>query len=347
MAAEAAKSSQTTSKALTMMEESRRRPPVAGFQCGERVDRQEDGSIDCVIFHCNLPQHNNANDGKDNITAAKSSRLVFCCREPSCGALLQEEEAADFNTEENYTVDPNFFDEGYTLAGRTGFQVWTGSRILMECLCWPESKDCARLQDLQARIANGFNILECGAGVGVVGTYLAAVGANVLLSDLPTLLEEAIHPNLERNQDTNRDATLNDNTCPEWLQPHGVRVGTGWADATSLDWKKPLDTQLSKTQLDAIDLIVASDCVFLVEMLDSLLDTVAAVFDKTTSSDFSFILSFQRRDSKDGDDSTSFTTVNRVLAEVKARNWTIECLAWRPETVGEDTNEVFVFEILP
>ena len=51
--------------------------------------------------------------------------------------------------------------------------------------------------------------------------------------------------------------------------------------------------------------------------------------------------------SKEGDDSKSFTTVNRVISEVKARHWAIECLAWYPVVVGQDTSEVFVFEILP
>lgn len=314
------------------MDESRRRPPVSGFQCGERVDQQDDGTALVVMFHCNLSQSNMMN------------RLEFCCREPSCGALLQDEERATFDQDNQEIVDPNFFDEGYTLAGRTGFQVWTGSRILMEALCWPqEEHDCKRLRELQERIANGANVLEFGAGVGVVGTYLAAMGANVLLTDLPTLVEEAIYANLERNRNESR-ITDETNECPAWLQPHAIPVGKAWVNTVSLDWKKPLDIQLSKQHIDAVDLLVASDCVFLVDMLNSLLDTVTAVFEQSTK-DPSFILSFQRRDAKEGDDSTSFTTVNRVLAEVKARGWTIGCLAWRPVTVGEDTSEVFVFEI--
>lgn len=62
-----------------------------------------------AVFHCNLPDPLNA-------------KLEFYCREPSCGALEGEEKAAKL-AEEDYTVDPNFFDEGYSMAGSTGFKV--------------------------------------------------------------------------------------------------------------------------------------------------------------------------------------------------------------------------------
>ena len=84
-----------------------------------------------------------------------------------------------------------------------------------------------------------------------------------------------------------------------------------------------------------------------VEMLQALLSTAADIFQRSAARHPTLILSFQRRDAKDGDDSKSFTTVNRIIAEVKARDWAIECLAWYPVVVGEDTSEVFVFEILP
>ena len=31
-------------------------------------------------------------------------------------------------------MDPNFFNVGYTAAGRTGFQIWVGSCVMMETL---------------------------------------------------------------------------------------------------------------------------------------------------------------------------------------------------------------------
>jgi hypothetical protein len=91
-------------------------------------------------------------------------------------------------------------------------------------------------------------------------------------------------------------------------------------------------------------------------MLTSLLDTVESIFKSSSHNNPSFILSFQRRDAKDGEESSSFTTVNRIISSVKKRGWTIDCLAWRPVTVRkeecngdvkEEQSEVFVFDINP
>lgn len=303
------------------MDESLCRLPVSSFHCGERLEQNEDQPSVMVVFVCNLPK----------------TYLEFACREPSCGALLPGETAVKQDVSH---VDPNFFDAGYTLAGRTGFQVWTGTRFLLETLLWPNNThDVDRLQYWQESLSNK-NVLELGAGVGVVGISLASVGAHVLLTDLPTLVENAIEPNLIRNETTNAETK-----CPEWLSSYSnaVSINDGWAATTPVDWNQPVEHQLTEKQKCPIDLIVASDCVFLVSMLNSLLDTVAEIF--TSSPNASLLLSFQRRDAQDGDESESFTTVNRVMKNVQARKWCMECLAWRPVVVGNDTSQVFVFEI--
>lgn len=309
------------------MDESIRREPVSSFHCGERFEQtndpeEEDQLLQSVVFVCHLPTNNT---------------LEFACREPSCGALFPNETSVETDSQQ---VDPNFFDAGYTLAAKTGFQVWTGTRFLLETLLFFRTSDVDRLQHVQNSLPNA-NVLELGAGVGVVGVSLASVGANVLLTDLPTLVEHAITPNLIRNETT----ATNKEECPEWLKEcsNVVSIHDGWAAATFVDWNQPVDEQLTPTQVSHVDLIVASDCIFLVSMLTSLLDTVAEIF--TSSPKASLLLSFQRRDAKDGDESTSFTTVNRVIREVKARKWSIECLAWRPVVVGNEMSQVLVFEI--
>jgi hypothetical protein len=90
-------------------------------------------------------------------------------------------------------------------------------------------------------------------------------------------------------------------------------------------------------------------------MLSSLLSTVQSIFKASSRNNPSLILSFQRRDAKDGEGSVAFTTVNGVIDAVKDRGWSIECLAWRPVTVRkesdgavtDDESEVFLFEIKP
>jgi len=62
-----------------------------------------------AVFYCALPPPCN-------------TILEFRCRDSSCGALESGEETATL-AEEDYSVDPNFFDEGYSMAGSTGFKV--------------------------------------------------------------------------------------------------------------------------------------------------------------------------------------------------------------------------------
>lgn len=90
-------------------------------------------------------------------------------------------------------------------------------------------------------------------------------------------------------------------------------------------------------------------------MLQSVFDTVESIFRASTNPP-PLILSFQRRDAKDGDESVSFTTVTGILNAMNDRGWSCKNLAWREVTVlkedggedgavKEDQSEVFVFEI--
>jgi hypothetical protein len=334
----------TASKAIMrrpLKDPSRLRPTPDSFHCGESIDK---GDVGSVTFYFTL----------------NNKRLVFSCRNRSVGALLYDEQAVkDEELEEvNQTVDPNFFDNGYTLAGRTGFQVWAGSRLLLESLALPVDSDCERLAVWQRRIMTGVNVLELGAGVGVVGAALASAGARVLLTDLPTLVDNAVQPNLHRNKET-ASAAQKEEECPAWLEQFdAMPIGRGWAATTPLDWTRPVESQLSADLLSNTDLIIASDCVWLVSMLTALLDAVQVVFAASPATT-AFVMSFQRRDAAqqgggagdhDDDDSTLFTTVDRVVAAVEARRWSMECLAWRPAVLdgtAYDDKEVFVLEILP
>ena len=309
---------------------SRFRPPSVGFECSETMtdDNNEDefDGLSVITFTCTLPD--------------TDKKLSFACREPSCGVLINGEMAA--TKPETGAMDPNFFDAGYTLAGRTGFQVWPGSRLLVEALMWPYKGDCDRLQEWQERLMNTekpLHVIELGAGVGMVGSCLANSGAHVVMTDLPTLVAHSIEPNLIRNSMGSNEK------CPEWLQSiSAVKIGHGWAAATSLDWTVPVEQQISTHMLSNIDVVVASDCVWLVSMLDALLDTVAGIFRHSPHA--KLLMSFQRRDSAQGNASSMFTTVDRVLADIKDRGWTVDCLTWRQVVYNKnDGKEVFVFEI--
>lgn len=401
----------------------------SGFECGEvRIveegdaaddDEDEDAAGGDIEFFCTVPTPK----GDDSSTTRKQQRrLVFRCRGRSVGVLsatqgdqqvlgniqnktfdnplkdgthekkdLEDNDDADDDEE---AFDPFFFDEGYTLAGRTGFQVWAGSRLMLEALLYPTSIGSppddtppTRLQHWQQRLVHQNNrILELGSGVGLVGASLAAVGNQVLLTDLATLVDHSVLPNLRRNS----HKSWKTSGPPGWLSAIATDgkcsvpthcVGTndsnskinnvGWMGATALDWTKPLTTQIRDAEaLKNLDLIVASDCVWLTTMLESLLNTVSSLF-QITSPSTSFILSLQRRDKNghgcacnDDDDkniasspsSSMFTTVEGVLQAIEARGWQWECLAWRYTLVEAEEHEkedihgllrreVYIFEV--
>lgn len=331
------------------------RPQSKAFQCHERiVDNKDDGFVE-VAFECTVAPISTEeyNTTSTDTQHQHPSTLTFHCREPSCGVLLQTESAAQ--KEEDGAVDCNFFDVGYTLAGKTGFQVWPGSRLLVEGLTFgaENNGDCPALQKWQHAIRNTLSplrILELGAGVGVVGASLAAAGAQVLLTDLPTLVTESLDPNLERNA-TTTDYDSSSDDGPDWFHPAACHpIGQGWVAATALDWSKPILEQLNDDQCQ-VDVVVASDCVWLASMLDGLLNTVDSIFQQSRRPNTSLLMSFQRRDASQGDDSEMFTTVDRVLAALYVRQWNVDCLAWHPVVykrengVLDDSKEVFLFDI--
>mmetsp|Transcript_24424 Transcript_24424/g.36420 ORF Transcript_24424/g.36420 Transcript_24424/m.36420 type:complete len:333 (+) Transcript_24424:260-1258(+) len=328
----------TNNPKLSLKDPKKLRSPPPSFQCSETI---EEGEVGSVSFTCTLP--------------FTSTPLIFSCRGRSVGVLIEDEAVVKDDELEQVNgdaVDPNFFDTGYTLAGRTGFQVWAGSRLCLETLTFPqEISDSPRLQELQRLVRHGGKVLELGSGVGVVGTALAAVGAQVLLTDLPTLVEHATHINLQLNR--NEESEKEEIAPPTWLSENALGIQSGWANTASLDWTKPLHAQLSSSQCTELDMIVACDCVWLSSMLQSLLNTVASLFEASPGA--IFLLSFQRRDDgslksqEEGSCGSMFTTVDGVVEAVLERGWYMECLSWRPVLLdGVLTDkEVFVFEIRP
>lgn len=367
--------------------------PHTSFKCGETIkpsinDYDSDEEVGRVEFSCTVP-----NPFCDLASTTSSSvattTLRFRCRDQSVGFLLSNETSASDDPENldscHETMDPNFFDVGYTAAGRTGFQIWAGSRVMMETLLpWPYSLPSGRIvnsldanermEEYRRLVLNGAKILEFGSGVGVVGTSLAAVGAQVLMTDLTTLVDCSLKPNIianatatatksnaegqasngnYQNDKMKHEKTKQEqNILPSWLGIEAKSVHKGSLSAMALDWTKPVEEQLKPEQINDIRIIISCDCVWLVSMLDGLLNSVSTVFESSKSNDIAFLMSFQRRNAKEGNESATFTTVERVLSSVEARGWKLKSLAWRPVLVkGEDDwqeeKDVFVFEIKP
>ena len=341
----------------------------------------------------NHPNDDGENEGAVQFTCTVSSsekRLVLRCRDPSSGLLLTSEPTA--LPDATGAVDPFFFDANYDLAGKTGFQIWPGSRLMTEALTMttedgeplqPQNPSLTSLllNGLQEQIRSGARVLELGSGIGLVGIALAAVGAQVILTDLPTLVTHAIGPNIDRNANkvntttTTTTTTTNDaattitdvirtNAPPpngnpisdssslawnssQWI-PDAVAVGRGWAQAAVLDWMKPLDEQkiARDTFLSKLDLVVSCDGLWLKRMLESILNVLDSVF--ALSDSVQFLFTYQRRGKNE-----MFTTLEGVLDALQRRGWTTECLAWRTVHCGtnedgsEEINPLFLFRTTP
>jgi predicted nicotinamide N-methyase len=349
-------------------------PPTIGFVCGESTttfsssdddegvqskssnnsntdseDSDDETSPLPVTFNCAFPT-----TGKDG-ASFRRYQFSFGCRRPSHGVLTAEETKIEEGGFDDSVGDPNFFDKGYTLAASTGFCVWAGARFMLDSLVSASTSE-PTLTMWQRRMEAGARVIELGAGVGLLGTGLAAAGAQVLMTDLPSLVDYAIRPNIRRNakqlfdEDHDEPASLLPAAPPQWLAEAGGgssnevrKIGKGWAAATPLDWSQPLCTQIHKDQLQAIDVIVASDCAWLPELLDMQIGIVAELFENGASS---FLMAFQRRDRNVG--STIFTSIDHLLQVVQERKWTISNIAWRPVTLADGTEtDVRVIEIKP
>ena len=303
--------------------------------CGEEPVGQDDDMHEYgnYTFHMTIP--------------GMSRRLDFSCREPSCGVLVEREDAAEKIVDGR--VDPFLFEPDYYLEAKTGFQVWPGSRLLVEALTCPGSyANCPAMLDWQKKLAEGANVVELGAGIGVVGTCLAAGGGCVAMTDLTTLVNNAVIPNIVRNSEESINAQ--DESCPQWMRDASTakdsepcKIGRGWAGGAVIDWMAPLDSQLPTEVLSNIDVVVGCDCFWMKKLIDPVLSVVADIF-ASSERHPKFLATYQRR----GASPALFSTVDEVLGAVRSRGWTFECLAWRSNEIGEDgDNEVFLFEISP
>ena len=172
-------------------------------------------------------------------------------------------------------VDPMFFAEDYTVAAATGFQVWEGARAVVKLL---EEEDSALAADLRGR-----RVLELGSGTGLAGLSASVIGGDVLLTDLPTVTDYSLRPNIAKNAAAAAAAdsagagaaTRQARSC--W--PEGHAVGRGSAACMSLDWTADVPSQAAAAGVDLgkVEVLLAAECVWLVELVNPFVATVLAL----------------------------------------------------------------------
>ena len=115
-------------------------------------------------------------------------------------------------------------------------------------------------------------MLELGAGTGLAGLAAAAAGAHVLLTDVPSIVTDALEPNIARNANPARGLVLGEGDSGA-RDPGGwedaTAVGLGTATATPLDWTVPLAEQLVPSRDPRrAELVLAAECVWLEELVE-------------------------------------------------------------------------------
>jgi len=160
---------------------------------------------------------------------------------------------------EDFTA--GLFDDDMTLAGVTGWSVWECARGMVTVL----------KEELGASLA-GKRVVELGSGTGLAGLAAASLGAHVLLTDLKTVTEGIIIPNIHRNEDKTSTTTL---PPPSWTG--SVRVGHGTVVAQPLDWTKDIALQTIPNDPREAEVIIAADTIFLLDILEPFVQTLATL----------------------------------------------------------------------
>jgi predicted nicotinamide N-methyase len=119
----------------------------------------------------------------------------------------------------------------------TGLTIWDGSVLL------------AKYLERRQQGLHGLHVLELGSGVGVVGLAAAALGANVVMTDLPYVM-----PSLQRNIDVTQEA---------WSKLRHEET-TGSVTAHPLDWTNWEGNSIVRQKFD---LIVGADIVWLEKLI--------------------------------------------------------------------------------
>ncbi|KAL7425833.1 hypothetical protein ACHAXH_000152, partial [Discostella pseudostelligera] len=199
-----------------------------------------------------------------------------------------------------------------------------------------------RMKYWQSRLVNNdLTILELGAGVGIVGTCLAAMGGKVMVTDLSVLVENGIRPNLKRNGINVCDSAVSEDSLDFFLKScEYTQIEDGWAQAAAVDWREPVAEQLPRSTTSAIDVIIACDCLFLRKLIDPLLSILSTLFQYSLRRP-KFLFTFQRRNMKG-----VFISIEELLQRIEDRGWSVECVAWRHVAVdGDGDQELYLFEV--
>jgi len=154
------------------------------------------------------------------------------------------------DSNESDEMDPMFFDDTPdALAALTARKMWESSAfMILQFAKWG------------SKYFEGKRILELGSGTGVVGLVAASYGAKqLILSDMDAVVNQdpILTSNMNRNADVLRDCQV---------------------DCMAIDWIEVLKGRQDLSKLNTcVDVIVASDCVWLNNIVEPFVCTIDCV----------------------------------------------------------------------
>ena len=191
-------------------------------------------------------------DVKEEIWNQASSRLSERSGRTAMGALSREFRIP--TATDDFTLS---IHEPALTGDDLGLKTWAASYML--------SKRLHTFNLVDPKTKPSPPILELGSGTGLVGLAMAALGANVILTDLPS-----IHENLARNATDNAPV----------IEQHGGSTRTG-----TLDWTHPASCDLYadgrivetlNAATSKFPIILAADSMYSPDHPRMLVDTIAA-----------------------------------------------------------------------
>ena len=255
-----------------------------------------------------LPAMEDAGDGRDGSSVTLRISMKDLTNEGGDGDGDGDDASGSESASEEAGQDPYFFEPGYTIAATTGFcRVWEGAATLSEYL-----------ERFPNRVV-GKRVVELGAGVGECGLVCAALGADVVMTDVEVVAENVIRRNILQN------ATPGE-ASGAW--PRARLVGRGSAAHATLDWMDPLPASPAFVEADVI---IAAECVWLRELVEPFVNTVVALLRGGVSE---LILSIRDRSStEDASSGKAFASTGEVFRLFKSLGCAIEELY---KTASED-----------
>eukprot|EP00043_Microstomoeca_roanoka_P010732 m.101788 g.101788 ORF g.101788 m.101788 type:complete len:381 (+) comp14987_c0_seq1:108-1250(+) len=164
-----------------------------------------------------------------------------------------------------------------------------------------ESRDA--VNGLRGAGLRGMRVVELGSGIGLLGLYLASLGAHVLMTDVRPVVEDILTINTHRNQDqegsdaSDSHARKNEDMESQIAKAQAVTASAPWlnsvcisqktqgtATCMTLDWTRDLDAQATSILPWDADLILAAETIWLKELIDPFVNTVKGLLDRAAAS---------------------------------------------------------------